>query len=350
MRLPQLVSAAALVLCTSVYFRWGPLAAPEAGAGEAQLTARAWAPETRQPAPEASSQVSLWVSLRDEHGLAPIGAEVELRRLDAHGAHPLLNVRQRSAVSGTVAFEGLQPGRFSVSVRCDGYYDLRQDLTLEPGYPLELPVDLEPILADGRVEVLLESASGTYHGASKVLLTPLRLDEAGLNWGTLAREVTWTRRGSTWTGRCTFEGIPLGEYELTPRGGRFQCWATPASPVRPSTSAVPLRLLDRGDEADLVLRVFDERTGAWVTDYSLEWSGQGCGKDFCFGRSMSQDRRRADPASALEAVPPGVDARWCISHAGYVSRCGSLEEFGEPRFVDGRMVRVADVHLVPARE
>lgn len=287
---------------------------------------------------EKIDAAELEILITDQEGQVASGTEVTLTER-ATG-----RTLQRTPSIGLLKLHGLRPGPYLLEVRGHGFYGSRLEFELAPGANLELPVALEPALGDGEVQVVIESASGEYHGRTSVLLSPIALEESGLDWEARSMPVLWREEGGAWYGSCAFEGLPSGEYELTAQGGQFHCWAPGARRVRPGADRTVLQLLDQGDESDLVLRVFDGETGGWVEEYVLELTGSGCGKQFSSTRRVQQARANRDDA-ALTTVPPSVQVRWCVSVDGYERRCGDMESFSSARLVDGRRVRVADVHL-----
>ena len=293
----------------------------------------------------ATPRATLVVRVSDPAGIVSVGAHLELTALEVSVPAPVLNYALRS---GEVRIPDLRAGSYAMTVRWPGHLVLETTLELAPGTRTELPLVLDPFAGDGRVAVVLESASGDFHGQMYMLLTPLALDEVGLEWEPKTARVAWEQVGARWLGACAFEGLPAGEYEVSPRGGRFHCWAPGTVRTRADGDPVGLRLLDRGNESDLLLRVFDGESGAWLDGYALELTGRGCGKHFTFSRAVQQGRAQRD-APALSGVPPSVDVQWCVTRAGYERACGDLEAFTPPERVDGRLVRVMDVHLARAR-
>jgi hypothetical protein len=299
----------------------------------------------RPPVPlRITARARLHVAVSDSDGHVALGARLGLRPLEIPPASsPPLS---RAMHDGELRLDGLRAGSYAMTVACPGYYEQSTTLDLGPGTLTELPLVLEPVLGDGQVEVVLESATGEYHGTTSVLLTPIALAETGLHWEPKSRRVAWAEIDGRWVGTCSFEGLPAGRYEVSPHGGRFHCWAPASLRTDADADPVGLRLLDRGDESDLLLRVFDADSGAWLDEYSLELTGRGCGRHFSFARSVEQDRLTRDEP-ALAGVPPAVEVRWCVSHEGYRRYCGELEEFTAPALLDGRRVRIANVHLQP---
>ena len=272
---------------------------------------------------------SIEVTLRGKDGRPVPSVGVALRRPGGEEC----GLTHWTESSGQYAIRLVPPGDYVLSVEGNRTKTIERTVRVAAGEPTVVEPEVE-FLEGGFVKGVVRTQSGQYQAIDLVRLNALRRKAEDFT-----AEVQWTNVGSELVGRFTFEGVPAGEYELSPVGSSNFDWRASVARVSPPAADVELLCLDGAGGIRLEVEAFDARTGKPVRELAVYVNREGVRRP----DSYSANNNRLQ----LGRFPRDVALEWGAVSVGYVARGGDLTSFEPVGTAEGEPLLRARLELQP---